>query len=46
MEVIIIFQHGAPDVIVQWFRCGEIEGHSVFSMNPFAFSQFYMTLKH
>ena len=48
LEFMVLFQHGAPDVIVQrvqiWRACSE--GYSVFSMNPFAFSQFCMTLAH
>jgi len=39
-------QHSAPDVTVQWVQIWRAEDHSVFSMNPFAFCQFCMTLAH
>jgi len=46
LEFIVFFEHGAADVVVQpraqiWRRWG----HSFFSMDPFAFSQFCMTLE-
>ena len=40
------FQHDAPDVTVQWVQIWELEGHSVFSMNLFAFSLLCMTITH
>ena len=48
LEFMLLFQHGVPDVIVQWFKSEELEGHSVFSMNLFAFSQlaFCLSLEH
>ena len=49
LEFTVLFQYGTSGVIVQHsseFKSGELEGHSVFSMNPFAFSQFCMTLRH
>ena len=46
LEFMVLFQHGAQDVIVQRFKSGELEDHSVFSVNLFAFSQFCMTLSH
>ena len=44
----LVFQHVAPGVVDQssGFKSGELEGHSVFSVNPFALCQFCMTLEH
>ena len=46
LEFTTLFQHGAQDVTASGFKSGELEGHSVFLMNPFTFSQFCMTLAH
>jgi len=31
LEFMVLYLHGAPDVIVQWFKCGELEGYSVWN---------------
>jgi len=41
LELVVLFQYVAPDVIVQWVQIWTVWGH----VNPFAFSQFSMTLE-
>jgi len=46
LECMVLFQRCAPDVMFSRFNSEEIRSHSVFSMNPFAFSEFSTTLEH
>jgi len=34
LKFILLFQHGAPDMIIQWVQIWRVWGHRFFSMNP------------
>ena len=46
LEFMVLFQHGAPDVTVQWVQIGELEGQSSLLNEPIRIQSFCMTLAH